>query len=74
MDLRKKALLNIRNAIKYMVYEQSEGLFKTAVRHLEDNYLSFLDGDRRSPKVLMGLWTVDQLSHFRLMTIILSNY
>jgi hypothetical protein len=37
---------------------------KTAIRHLGDDYLSFLIGNRKSPEVWMGLWTPEQLDVF----------
>jgi hypothetical protein len=37
---------------------------KAALRHLGDDYLSFLNGHRKSPEVWMGLWTPDQLDVF----------
>ena len=56
--------MRIRDVINTTVDEDSEAVSKIALRHLADDYLSFLDGDRKSPEVWMGLWTADQLKQF----------
>jgi ribonuclease HI len=61
VDIRTKALLHIRNLIKTAVEAHTDADFKVALRYLGDDYLSFLDGDRKSPEVWMGLWTTAQL-------------
>jgi len=64
VEIWKIAIQFIKELIVSVVAEQSEQDFKVALRHLGDDYLSFLVGDRKSADVLRGLWTADQLSYF----------
>jgi len=64
VEIRKRVIQFIKDLIVSAVTEQSEQDFKVALRHLVDDYLSFLVGDRKSADVWRGLWTADQPSHF----------
>jgi len=64
VQIRKVAIQFIKDLIVSAVAAHSEQDFKVALRHLGDDYLSFLIGDRKSADVWRGLRTVDQLSHF----------
>jgi len=64
VEIRKVAIHFIKDLTVSAVAVQSEQDVKVALRHLGDDYLSFLVGDRKSDDVWRGLWTADQLSHF----------
>jgi hypothetical protein len=64
VKIRKEAIQHIKDLITLTIAEHPEKDSKLAIRHLGDDYLSFLVGERSSPEVWRGLWTSDQLSQF----------
>jgi ribonuclease HI len=64
VKIREEAIQYIKDLITTTIAKHTEKDSKLAIRHLGDDYLSFLVGDRKSPEVWRGLWTSDQLSHF----------
>jgi ribonuclease HI len=63
-DIRNAAITHIKAMITGEIGQHTAQESIAAIRHLGDDYLSFLIGHRKSPEVWMGLWTPDQLDVF----------